>query len=74
MSNMEKIANKFCKCIKHVRKTVKLRKGQKRTKTQKESAAIGICVQSVLQKKRRKTLKKFRCGKKPMLIMQNILH
>jgi len=47
--------NTFCRCIKKVRKTVKARPGQK-----KESAAIGICVKSVLQTKGR-TLKKFRC-------------
>lgn len=48
---------------------MKLRKGQKATRRAKEGAAIGICVTSVLQT-RGKTLKKFRCGKKPYLKIQ----
>ena len=59
------LAKKLCSCIKSVRKTVKLRngkgsKGSKATLRTKESAAIGICVRSVLQT-RGKTLKKFSC-------------
>jgi hypothetical protein len=69
---MKNLANNFCKCIKHVRKTVKLRKGIKNTKTQKESSAIGICVKSVIQKKRGRTLKKFKCGKNKFVITQKI--
>jgi hypothetical protein len=66
--------NSFCRCIKKVRKTVKLRKGQGKVKrsTAKEQAAIGICTKSVLQT-RGKTLKRFRCGKKPMLQTQRPL-
>ena len=59
----------LCRCIKKVRKTVKVRPGQKNMKRAKESAAIGICVKSVLQT-RGKTVKRFRCGKKPYLAVQ----
>ena len=52
----------MCRCIKQVRKTV-------RSITNKEKAAIGICVHSVLQTKGR-TLKRFRCGKHPYLRTQ----
>jgi hypothetical protein len=48
--------NRFCRCIKGVRGTVKLRPGQRN----RESAAIGICVKSVLQT-RGKTLRSFSC-------------
>jgi len=61
----------FCKCIKSVRKTVKVR-GKDKSKAAKEKAAIAICVNSVL-KRRGKTLKKFTCLKKPMLQTQKIL-
>ena len=57
------LASRFCECIKKVRKTVKLRT----KKTTKERAAIGICVKSVLQTRGR-TLKKFRCLDKEMLM------
>ena len=61
-----KQADKFCNCIKAVRKTVRLRPGSK----SKEGAAIGICVKSILQRKGR-TLKKFKCrGSKPSLVTQ----
>jgi len=64
---MPSLLKSFCHCIKAVRKTVKLRLGQSKTKKAKEQAAIGICVKSVLQT-RGKTLKRFRCtGKKPFL-------
>ena len=54
-----KLAKTFCRCIKKVRKTVKVRKGSK-----PEQAAIAICVKAVLGT-RGKTLRKFRCtGKK----------
>lgn len=52
--------NRFCRCIKQVKKTVKLRKG--RGDVAREKAAIGICVRSVLQTRGR-TLKKFSCRK-----------
>ena len=48
-------SKRFCHCIKSVRKTIKARKGSK------ESAAIGVCVRSVLQRRGR-TLKRFKCG------------
>lgn len=68
----ESLSKKFCRCIKKVRKTVKLRKGSKRGIAGKESAAIGICVKSVLQTKG-KTLRKFKCaGKNPLLQTQKL--
>lgn len=51
------LAEKLCRCIKKVRKTVK-------------NKAIGICVASVLQS-RGKTLKRFKC-RPPYLITQNL--
>lgn len=69
------LAKDFCRCIKKVRKTVRLRPGQAKTAAAKEAAAIGICVRSVLQT-RGKTLKKFRCGtakQKPLLETQPLL-
>ena len=59
---------RFCKCINSVKKTLKLRKGQ-RGDDAREKAAIAICVKSVLQTKRR-TLKKFSCRKGAKLITQ----
>lgn len=59
-------ANKFCGCIKKVRRSVTLRKGATKgvpVAQAKESAAIAICTKSVLQTKGR-TLRKFKCGKK----------
>ncbi len=56
-------ANRFCGCIKKVRKSVTLRKGSGRGPAAKESAAIAICTKSVLQTRGR-TLRKFTCGKK----------
>ena len=66
----ESQVKRFCQCIKSVRKTVKLRPGQKKTNANKEAAAIAICVKSVLQTRGR-TLKRFRCKeKRPQLITQ----
>jgi hypothetical protein len=66
------LGKKLCECIKKVRRTVKLRKTAV-TKgpagLAKESAAIGICVKSVLQT-RGKTLKRFSCDKQPKLTTQ----
>lgn len=56
------MANKFCGCIKKVRRTVTLRKGAGRGPAAKESAAIAICTKSVLQTRGR-TLRKVSCGK-----------
>jgi len=52
--------DRFCRCIKSVKKTVKVRQGSKKGTYGKEQAAIAICVKSVLQGKGR-TLKKFKC-------------
>ena len=74
LANKE-LAKKLCSCIGQVRKTVKLakgRRGQKKTRANKEKAAIGICVKSVLQTRGR-TLKRFSCDKKPSLITQKPL-
>jgi hypothetical protein len=68
-SSRKSLAKTFCRCIKSVRKTVKVR-GKDKSKAVKEKAAIAICVNSVL-KRRGKTLKKFQCLKKPMLQTQN---
>ena len=59
------LAEKMCRCVKKVRTTLK-----NRTRNARESRAIAICVRSVLQKKRGKTLKRFSCGKTPMLETQ----
>lgn len=73
MIGSKKMARSFCRCIKKVRKTVKLRKGSPRTRKAKEAAAIAICTKAVLQT-RGKTLKKFSCrNKKPMLQTQRPL-
>ena len=74
------LATSLCHCIKKVRKTVRprIKRSNKSNKSKKiknptlqdrESAAIGICVRSVLQT-RGKTLKRFKCGKKPYLLTQ----
>jgi len=49
-----KLTKDFCRCIKKVRSSIKPIKGTK------ESAAIAVCVKSVLQTKG-KTLRKFKC-------------
>jgi hypothetical protein len=59
-----KQSTKFCRCIKAVRKTIKARPGSTR-----ESGAIAVCNVSMFGRKGR-TLKKFRCGKKPYLKTQ----
>jgi hypothetical protein len=69
MSPPQPLAANFCRCIKKVRKTVKVRPGQNHSSKGKEKAAIGICVKSVLQTKG-KTLKRFQCRPKPQLIVQ----
>ena len=55
--------DRFCRCIKAVKRTVKLRSGSskgERGNVLRERAAIAICVKSVLQSRGR-TLKKFKC-------------
>ena len=65
------LINKFCRCIKALRKTVKLKNIKKagsktiHKKAAKESAAIANCVNSVL-KTRGKTLRKFSCKNKKL--------
>ena len=55
-------SKRFCRCIKSVKKTIKLRPGQAKTDANKEAAAIAICVKSILQARGR-TLKRFNCKK-----------
>jgi hypothetical protein len=66
-----KQAVEFCRCIKSVKKTVKLRPGLKKTDANKEQAAIAICVKTMLQRKGR-TLKRFSCKKGPKLQTQTL--
>jgi len=68
--NQKGLPQKFCKCIKSVRKSIRVRNG-KQTASAKESAAIGVCVKSVLQT-RGFTLKRFTCGKRPTLKTQKL--
>jgi hypothetical protein len=65
-----KEAAAFCSCIKKVKKTVKLRSGS-HTDKNKEKAAIGICVKSVLHSRGR-TLKKFSCRKGPKISTKSL--
>jgi len=65
----ESLAKRFCRCIKAVRKTVKVRKG-----SNKESAAIAICTKTMLQNKRGRTLKKFSCRNGPPMLKTQSLH
>ena len=64
------LAGKFCRCVAKVKKTVKVRKGSARGSRAsrgnqgKESAAIAICVKSVLGSRGR-TLRKVRCTTRP---------
>jgi hypothetical protein len=57
---------RFCRCIKAVKKTLKLDKKKARTA---ESAAIAICTKTILFPRGR-TIKKLRCGKKARLLTQ----
>lgn len=61
-----RLVDKFCRCIKAVQKTVRLRKRPGRGKRAQaaESAAFGICTKSVLQS-RKKTLFKATCTSRP---------
>jgi hypothetical protein len=59
-----KLAQKFCRCVKAVRKTVKARPG-----STKEQAAIAICTKTILFPRGR-TLKKFKCKTKNRLVTQ----
>lgn len=65
------LSSSFCHCIKRVRKSIKLPpKKYPPLRKRKESAAIAICVKSVLHSKN-KTLKRFTCKKKPYLLTQS---
>ncbi len=66
------LAKRFCKCIKRVRKTVRARGVSKQTPQAKESAAIAICTRSVLGSRGR-TLRKFKCGTRPVVQTQSFL-
>jgi hypothetical protein len=59
----ESQSQKFCNCIKAV-----IRKSRKPLS---ENIAIPICVKSVLQTRGR-TLRRFKCGKKPRVITQTV--
>jgi hypothetical protein len=71
MPKTKSLGKEFCRCIKKVRKTVKVRPGQNKSLKGREKAAIGICVKSVIQS-RGKTLKKFKCTPKPYLVTQKL--
>lgn len=71
MPQSKSLGKKLCHCIKKVRKTIKVRKGQNNSLKGKEKAAIGVCVKSVLQS-RGKTLKRFKCTPKPFLLTQKL--
>ncbi len=60
-----RLVDKFCRCIKAVRKTVRLRRNPGRAGRSQAavSAAFGICTKSVLQT-RKKTLFKASCTKR----------
>jgi hypothetical protein len=58
--------DKFCTCVKAVRRTVKL---NKKYKSSREGAAIAICTRTMLFPKGR-TLKRLKCGKKGRLLTQ----
>ena len=58
--------DRFCKCIKAVRRTVKLNTKYAKSK---EGAAIAICTRTILFPRGR-TLKKFTCLKKGRLVTQ----
>jgi hypothetical protein len=76
------LAQKLCSCIKSVRSKLKTRSKSKTIKVKgkripstsyknKESAAIGICVRSVLHS-RGKTVKRFQCAKPMRLVTQKL--
>ena len=65
MPRAKTLAAKLCRCIKRVRQTVRAH-----TKKEKEKAAIGICITSVLHS-RGKTVKRFHCRPSPYLRTQS---
>ena len=63
----KKLTKDFCRCIKKVRSYIKPRdsqdsQGSRDSQGSVESAAIAVCIKSVLQTKG-KTLRKFSCRK-----------
>jgi hypothetical protein len=61
------LSKRFCKCIKKVKRTVRVRPG---LSPNKESAAIAICTKSMLYPRGR-TIKRVRCiGRKHRLVTQ----
>lgn len=62
-----RLAQKFCRCVKGVSKTLKVKKAQR------EGVAIAICTKTMLQDKRRRTLRKVKCGTKPALETQALI-
>ena len=65
----ESQGERFCRCIKKVR----MKRPVGMAKDTAESAAIGICVRSVLQRRGR-TLRKFTCrGRRPKVLTQKLL-
>ena len=68
-TSRKNLARHFCHCIKKVRNTVKVR-GKSQSSKAREQAAIAICTKSVLQTRKR-TLRKFKCGKRPLLETQD---
>jgi hypothetical protein len=62
-----RLAQKFCRCVKGVSKTLKVKKAQR------EGVAIAICTKTLLQDKRQRTLRKVKCGKTPALETQALL-
>jgi hypothetical protein len=67
------LAKTFCSCVKKVQKSLLKSKTFKilSAKSEGQGQAIAICVKSVLQTRGR-TLKKFRCGRKPSLKSQKL--
>lgn len=72
------LRDRFCRCIKAVRSTIKPRNMTRSKKTEKavaatkESAAIAVCVRSVLGA-RGKTLRKFSCRKKQLITQKAVV-
>jgi hypothetical protein len=64
---MTLLAQKFCRCIKKVSKTLKVKKSDR------EGVAIAICTKTMLQDRRKKTLKRIRCKRKAVLETQPLL-
>jgi len=73
----EPLAEKMCSCIEKVSKSFNAKnqsqnknKNNNKSRKANKSRAIAICVKSILQKKRGRTLKQFSCGDTPKLVTQ----